>query len=52
MQWGYFPGDNAAKAAYDEVKNEWSYTSTSQYVFMAWIEKDREKFNFTFTAML
>jgi hypothetical protein len=25
-----------------QVKNAWSYTSTPQYVFMAWLVKDRE----------
>jgi hypothetical protein len=30
-----------------EVKNAWSYTSTSQYVFMAWfLVKLRDSFNF------
>jgi hypothetical protein len=52
VHWGYFPGDIADKAAYHEAKNEWSYTSTSQNVFMVWIEKERENFNFTFTVML
>jgi hypothetical protein len=33
-----------------EVKNAWSYTSTPQYVFMAWcLVKHRENFTFTFT---
>jgi hypothetical protein len=32
-----------------EVKNAWSYTSTSQYVFMAWcLVKHRDRDNFTF----
>jgi hypothetical protein len=31
-----------------EVKNEWSYTSTRQYVFMAWcLVKRRDNFTFT-----
>jgi hypothetical protein len=30
------------------VKNVWSYTSTSQYVFMAWCSV-KHKDNFTFT---
>jgi hypothetical protein len=31
-----------------EVKNAWSYTSTPQYVFMAWcLVKHRDSFNFT-----
>jgi hypothetical protein len=34
-----------------EVKNAWSYTSTPQYVFMAWcLAKHRD--NFTFNFML
>jgi hypothetical protein len=52
VHWGYFPGDIADKAAYDEVKNEWIYTFTSQYIFMSWKEKDRKNCNFTFTVML
>jgi hypothetical protein len=33
-----------------EVKNAWRYTSTSQYVFMAWcLVKHRDNFTFTFT---
>jgi hypothetical protein len=32
-----------------EVKNEWSYTSTPKYVFMAWcLVKHRDNFTFTF----
>jgi hypothetical protein len=32
-----------------EVKNEWSYTSTPQYVFMAWcLVKHRDNFAITF----
>jgi hypothetical protein len=32
-----------------EVKNTWSYTSTPQYVFMAWcLVKLRDNFTFTF----
>jgi hypothetical protein len=32
-----------------EVKNAWSYTSTPQYVFMAWcLVKHRDNFTFTF----
>jgi hypothetical protein len=34
-----------------EVKNAWSYTSTPQYVFMAWcLVKHRDKFTFTFNS--
>jgi hypothetical protein len=34
-----------------EVKNAWSYTSTPQYVFMAWcLVKHRDNFTFTFTV--
>jgi hypothetical protein len=33
-----------------EVKNAWSYTSTLQYVFMAWcLVKHRDNFTFSFT---
>jgi hypothetical protein len=33
-----------------EVKNSWSYTSTPQYVFMAWCSvKHEDNFTFTFT---
>jgi hypothetical protein len=36
-----------------EVKNWWSYTSTPQYVFMAWfLVKHRENFSFTFDKHL
>jgi len=33
------------------VKNEWSYTSTPQYSFMAWcwVKKHRDYFTFTVT---
>jgi hypothetical protein len=32
-----------------EVKNEWSYTSTPQYVFMEWcLVKHRDNFTFFF----
>jgi hypothetical protein len=32
-----------------DVKNAWSYTSTPQYVFMAWCSvKHRDNFTFTF----
>jgi hypothetical protein len=47
---GSFPG---GKADYSpppsaEVKNAWSYTSTPQYVFMAWcLVKHRDNFTFT-----
>jgi hypothetical protein len=35
------------------VKNAWSYTSTPQYVFMAWcLVKHRHNFTFTFTLLL
>jgi hypothetical protein len=33
-----------------EVKNAWSYTSTTQYVFVAWfLVKHRDKFHLYFT---
>jgi hypothetical protein len=33
-----------------KVKNTWRYTSTPQYVFMAWcLVKQRDNFTFTFT---
>jgi len=33
-----------------EVKNAWSYTSTPQYVFIAWcLVKHRDSFTFAFT---
>jgi hypothetical protein len=36
-----------------EVKNVWSYTSTRQYVFMAWyFVKHRDNFTFTFTYVI
>jgi hypothetical protein len=36
-----------------EVKNAWSYTSTPQYVFMAWcLVKQRDNFTFTFRSWL
>jgi hypothetical protein len=32
-----------------EVENAWSYTSTPEYVFVAWyLVKHRENFTFTF----
>jgi hypothetical protein len=35
-----------------EVKNAWSYTSTLQYVFIAWcLVKYRDNFTFTFTIL-
>jgi hypothetical protein len=35
-----------------EVNNTWRYTSTPQYVFMAWcLVKHRDKFIFTFTSL-
>jgi hypothetical protein len=35
-----------------EVKNAWSYTSTHQYVFMAWcLVKHRDNFTFTFNPL-
>jgi hypothetical protein len=35
-----------------EVNNVWSYTSTSQYVFMAWcLVKHRDNCNFDFTFL-
>jgi len=44
--WRYFPGIKWPGPDVDclpqsgaEVKNEWSYTSTPLYVFMAWTEK-------------
>jgi hypothetical protein len=34
-----------------EIKNVWSYTSTSQYAFMGWyLVKHRDNFTLTFTA--
>jgi hypothetical protein len=34
-----------------EIKNTWRYTSTPQYVFMAWcLVKHRDNFTFTFTG--
>jgi hypothetical protein len=34
------------------VKNSWSYTSTRQYVFMAWcLVKNRDNFTFTFIVL-
>jgi len=30
-------------------KNEWSYTSTPQYAFMAWCSEHGDNFTFTFT---
>jgi hypothetical protein len=53
---GSFPGGKAAGGEADhsppssaEVKNAWSYTSTPQYVFMAWcLVKHRDNFTFTF----
>jgi hypothetical protein len=34
-----------------EVKNAWSYTSTPQYVFMAWcLVKHRDNFTFTYVT--
>jgi hypothetical protein len=36
-----------------KVKNAWSYTSTPQYIFMAWcLVKHRDNFTFTFTFRL
>jgi hypothetical protein len=36
-----------------EIKNAWSYTSTPQYVFMAWrFVKDRDNFTFTLPSGL
>jgi hypothetical protein len=35
------------------VKNAWSYTSTPQYVFMAWcFVKQRDNFTFTYVTYL
>jgi hypothetical protein len=35
-----------------EVKNAWSYTSTPQYVFMAWcLVKHRDNFTFTLISV-
>jgi hypothetical protein len=37
-----------------EVKNSWSYTSTPQYVFIAWCsvkKQHRDNFTFTFTSL-
>jgi hypothetical protein len=55
---GSFPGGKAAGREADhsppfnaEVKNEWNYTSISQYAFMAWcLVKHRDNFTFTFTS--
>jgi hypothetical protein len=33
------------------LKNEWSYTSTPQYAFMAWCSAKRHRDNFTFTLL-
>jgi hypothetical protein len=35
-----------------DVKNAWSYTSTPQYVFMAWCLVKHGDFTFTFTLFL
>jgi hypothetical protein len=51
---GYFPGDYAPGLEIDhsvpssaEVKKLWRYTSTPQYVFMAWcLVKHRDNFTF------
>jgi hypothetical protein len=50
---GSFPGGKADSSPPSsvEVKNAWSYTSTPQYVFMAWcLIKHRDKVTFTFTT--
>jgi hypothetical protein len=52
---GSFPGGKAARHEADhsppssaKVKNAWSYTSTPQYVLMAWcLVKHRDNFTFT-----
>jgi hypothetical protein len=47
---GSFPGGKAdhSPPSSAEVKNEWSYISTPQYVFMAWcLVKHRDNFTFT-----
>jgi hypothetical protein len=51
---GSFPGikqlghEDHSPLSSAKVKNAWSYTSTPQYVFMAWcLVKHRDKFNFT-----
>jgi hypothetical protein len=41
-------GDNSPSSS-AEVKNTWGYTSTPQYVFMAWLFTHRDNFTFTFT---
>jgi len=36
-----------------EIKNAWSYASTSQYVFMAWcLVKDRDSFTLSYLTIL
>jgi hypothetical protein len=36
-----------------EIKNAWSYTSTPQYVFMAWcLVKHGDNFTFTYTVLI
>jgi hypothetical protein len=58
---GCFPGVKQPESEADhsspssaEVKNAWSYTSTSQYAFMAWcLGKAQEKLSlFTFSMKL
>jgi hypothetical protein len=47
--WGKAAGDEADHSPPSSavVKNEWSYTSTPQYVFMAWcLVKHRDNFTF------
>jgi hypothetical protein len=57
----YFPGGKSCRGVkltthlhlVPRSKNAWSYTSTLQYVFMAWcLVKHRYNFTFTFTNLL
>jgi len=58
--WGSFPGGKRPGREADhslpcsaEVKNEWSYTSTSLYVSMAWcLVKQRDNFTFVFISSI
>jgi len=52
---GSFPGNEATGREADhsppssaEVKNAWSYTSTSQYAFTTWCSVKNYRDNFTF----
>jgi hypothetical protein len=44
-------GREADHSPFTDVENAWSYTSTPQYVFMAWCLV-KHKDNFTFTLPL